>query len=151
MLIFLQPSRLNKRGVIMNLEDWTIHFIRQRDMVSQGLVNYKAEKGRVLCEYKEGKKGVYYYGENLELDRIKKAEQEGDLTFVCLCNEYNFRVLVDNWGLFKQNNRLCFIFLNPGMAEKWIIKPSLHARIADPKTLKKGLRTMYETCMGTPK
>jgi hypothetical protein len=137
--------------MIMDIKEWAVHHIKQKDLVTKDLVSYKEEEGKVLCEYKEGRKATFYCMENLELDKIKKALDNEASNFVCICNEHNFKVLVDNWDLFKTKQNWTFIFLNPEMAEKWIIKPFIHAKVADPSTLKQGLRTMYETCMGTSK
>lgn len=131
----------------MNLKEWVIHYIKQKDLVKNDLIGYKEKDDKVLCDYKEGKKGVYYCNENLELAKIKSVKEDETTMCVCMCNEHNFKMLVENWDLFKKKNNLIFIFLNPSAAEKWIIKPSIHARIADPITLKQGLRTMYDTCM----
>ncbi|KYK25755.1 hypothetical protein AYK26_01945 [Euryarchaeota archaeon SM23-78] len=135
----------------MDLIEWTVHHIKQKDLVKKDLISYKEDKDKILCEYKEGLKGIYYCNENLELDRIKALKSEETATFVCIANEHNFKVLVDNWDLFKTKKNLTFIFLNPKLAEKWIIKPYVHAKIADPISLKQGLRTMYDTCMGASK
>lgn len=135
----------------MDLKEWTIHHIKQKDLIAKDLISYKEEGEKILCEYKEGRKATYYCAENLTLDKIKAVKEDEPFTFVCACNEHNFKVLVDNWDLFKTKKNLTFIFLNPDLAEKWVIKPFVHAKIADPATLKQGLRTMYETCMGTSK
>jgi len=135
----------------MDLTEWAVHYIKQKDLVKKDLVSYKEEKDRVLCEYKEGIKATYYCKENLDLSKIKSVKDDEITFFVCMCNEHNFRILVDNWDLFKKKNNLTFIFLNPNIAEKWIIKPFVHSKIADPATLKQGLRTMYDTCMGVTK
>ena len=135
----------------MDLQEWALQYIKQKDMIKQDLVSYKAEENKVLCEYKEGKKSVFLCKENLELDEIKNIKKDETFFLVCLCNEHNFKVLANNWDLFKTKQNLTFIFLNQNIAEKWIIKPFIHAKIADPKTLKQGLRTMYETCLGTAK
>ena len=135
----------------MDLKEWTIHHIKQKDLVTKDLVSYKEEGDKILCEYKEGRKATYYCWTNLELEKIKIIGNNETATLVCNCNEHNFKVLVDNWNLFKIKQNLTFIFLNPALAEKWVIKPFVHAKIADPSTLKQGLRTMYETCMGTSK
>jgi len=135
----------------MDLKEWAVQYIKQKDMIKQDLVSYKEEENKVLCEYKEGKKAVFICKENLELDNIKNIKKDETFFLVCLCNEHNFKVLADNWDLFKTKQNLTFLYLNPGIAEKWIIKPFIHAKIADPITLKQGLRTMYESCLGTAK
>jgi hypothetical protein len=135
----------------VELKEWTIHHIKQKDALTNDLVSYKEEGEKIICDYKEGRKGIYYCTENLELAKVKVVADNESSTFVCLCNEHNFKMLVDNWDLFKTKKSLTFIFLNPGLAEKWVIKPFVHAKVADPATLKQGLRTMYDTCMGMSK
>ena len=135
----------------MDLKEWAIHYIKQKDLIKKDLISYKEEKDRIVCEYKEGRKGIYLCNENLDLKRIKDIKDNEAVSFVCICNEHNFKILTDNWDLFKTKQNLTFFFLNPNIAEKWIIKPAVHAKIADPATLKQGLRTMYDTCMGTSK
>lgn len=135
----------------MDLIDWVVHHIKQKDLVKNDLISFKQEGEQVLCEYKEGRKATYVCKENLELDKLKKIKEEETAFFVCMANEHNFKTLVNNWDLFKTRKELTFIFLNPKLAEKWIIKPYVHAKIADPATLKQGLRTMYDTCMGANK
>lgn len=135
----------------MDLREWAVHYIKQKDLVKNDLVSYKEEEGRVLCEYKEGIKATYYYKENLKLEKIKAVKDDETAYFVCMCNEHNLKILMNNWDLFKTKKNLVFIFLNLKLAEKWIIKPFVHAKIADPATLKQGLRTMYDICMGIVK
>ncbi len=135
----------------MDLREWAVHYIKQKDLVKNDLVSYKEEEDRVLCEYKERGRATYYCKENLELKKIKAVKDDETAYFVCMCNEHNLKILMDNWDLFKTKKDLVFIFLNPKLAEKWIIKPFVHAKIADPATLKQGLRTMYDTCMGITK
>ena len=130
-----------------DLREWTIHHIKQKDAIKKDLISFKEDQGNIYCEYKEGH-AVYYCWENINLDKIKSIKDQDIAYFVCFCNEHNFKTLVDHWDLFKTKQGFTFIFLNPSLAEKWIIKPFIHAKIADPATLKQGLRTMYETCMG---
>jgi len=132
---------------VNDVKVWTISHIKQKDTIKHDLLNFKEEGNRILCEYKESH-GVYYCQDNLDLADIKKVAQDEAVAFVCLANEHNYKILVDNWDLFKIRPNWTFIFLNLALAEKWIIKPFIHAKIADPTTLKQGLRTMYETCLG---
>ncbi len=131
----------------MDLKLWTTQHIKQKDMLKRDLVSFKEGADSVFCEYKEGH-ATYHCWENLSLDKLKALPENEASYFVCLCNEHNFKLLVENWDLFKTRQNFTFIFLNPSLAEKWVIKPYVHAKIADPSTLKQGLRTMYDTCMG---
>jgi hypothetical protein len=135
---------------MINLKEWTVHHIKQKDLVKKDLISFKEEEDRVVCECKDGNT-TYYCRENLEHEKIKAVPEKDIAYFVCACNEHNFKLLVDNWDLFKTRKDFTFIFLNPSLAERWIIKPYIHAKIADPITLKQGLRTMYNTCLGINK
>jgi hypothetical protein len=137
--------------MIMDLKEWTVHYIKQKDLIKGDLISFKEEDNRIVCTYKEGVKATYYFDDNLDLKKIKDTKHEETCFFVCICNEHDFKILADNWDLFKARPNLTFIFLNPTIAEKWVIKPWVHAKIADPATLKQGLRTMYDTCMGITK
>jgi hypothetical protein len=129
------------------LKDWTIHYIKQKNSVKGDLVKMAEHPNKIVCEYKDHH-AEFYFQENLALDVIKSVGDKEVCFFICTCNEHNFKLLVDNWDLLKTRSGFTFIFLNPGLAEKWIIKPHIHAKVADPATLKQGLRTMYETCLG---
>ncbi|MBN2142960.1 hypothetical protein JW711_06555 [Candidatus Woesearchaeota archaeon] len=131
----------------MDLKNWTVHHIKQKDLVKRDLVSFQEEDGKITCEYKESH-ATFFMQENLDLNKVKSLDAKDVSYLVCLCNEHNFKLLADNWNLLKTLQNLTFIFLNPEFTDKWIIKPFVHAKIADPKTLKQGLRTMYDTCMG---
>ncbi len=131
----------------MDLKEWCVHHIKQKDIIKRNLISYKHEKNKVLCEFKESN-AIYYYEKNLDLNFIKDFDDKKMIFFVCNCNEYNFKLLVDNWNLFKKNSNLTFIFVNESFSDKWIIKPFIHAKIAESSTLKQGLRSMYDLCIG---
>ncbi len=132
---------------MIDLKDWTLHYIKQKDMMKKDLVSCKEEATKILCEHKDYH-SEFYFAENFDLAMIKKLDEKSYSTLICICNEHNFKLLNDNWDLLKTRQNFVFIFLNENHSEKWIIKPYIHARIADPATLKQGLRTMYDTCMG---
>lgn len=131
----------------MDIIEWSIHHIKQRDLVKNNLVSFKQEEDKILCEYKDSK-ATYFCREDLSLEDIKKTDDKEAATFVCRCNEHNFKTLYENWDLFKKKLNLSFIFVNASFTDKWMIKPSVHAKIADPATLKQGLRSMYDLCCG---
>jgi hypothetical protein len=40
---------------------------------------------------------------------------------------------------------LTVIFVNPKLNEKWLLKPAVHAAVADKTSLRLGLQAMYDT------
>jgi hypothetical protein len=130
-----------------DLREWTIHHIKQKDSIRHDLISFKEYEDQVVCEQKDGHI-TYFCWENIDLEKIKGIDPQENAYFVCLCNEHNFKLLVEHWDLFKTREGFSFIFLNPSLAERWLIKPFIHAKVADPATLKQGLRTMYNTCLG---
>jgi hypothetical protein len=134
----------------MDLKDWVIHHIKQKDSIRRDSSVIKVEDSCITCEHKEGI-AKYYCASNLKLELLRAVPESETVYFVCECNEHNFKLLSDHWDLLKLKQALTVIFLNPSLAEKWIIKPFVHAKIADPATLRQGLRTMYDTCIGNAK
>jgi hypothetical protein len=131
----------------MDIKTWTLNHIKQKNSMLGQNPEIKEEENKIKCGYKE-KNVIYNCDENLSLEQIKSIDEKIENYLVCLCNEHNFKLLIDNWNLFKTKPKLTFIFVSPQMDDKFVVKPHIHAKIADPATLKQGLRTMYDTCIG---
>jgi hypothetical protein len=59
-------------------------------------------------------------------------------------------MLVDNWDKLIKFPSLTLYFVNPfsKLDKKWLINPYVHSKICDDKSLKTGLKSMFE--MVTP-
>ena len=135
----------------MTLQEWTITFVKNKDLIKQQLTSVEEKSGVVHTTYKDGKKQEYFmYEKDDDLGKIltalKEAEKDVLLSIhvVCYNTTKNLDVLLKNWQTFAAYQRLTFYFANPKSLTdtKWIINPWLHNRVSDAKNLANGLKSM---------
>lgn len=131
----------------MNSEDqlieWTITYVKYRDLMTKNLLDYKILKNFIEFEFKKGKH-IYYLYDELTNDSLKEIKNEGLVNFVVSNKKKNVKFLVDNWDEIIKNPTLKVIFVNPKINQHWIITPAIHNKIAERKKLKSGLMGLFE-------
>ncbi len=63
-------------------------------------------------------------------------------------NRENVQVIIDNWESALKFEKMVLIFLDDKSGNKWLLRPHVHVKIAEPKTLAQGLMTLFEHSMG---
>ncbi len=56
----------------------------------------------------------------------------------------NLQVLIDHWDQAVAFPKLVFIFVNTAKGNKWLLRPHIHEKIAERKTLAQGLVSLFE-------
>ncbi len=123
-----------------DLKTWCIHYIRSRDAMERKLVSIDEQGDKVVATYKN-RVVTFVPQDVLSVDAAKLS---GIVTVVCLQTIKNFQTLVSGFGEFAKNDQLTVIFLNPAVGDKWVVKPSVHAAVADKSNLKAGLQSLYD-------
>lgn len=133
----------------MNLIDWAVNYVKHKDLVTKNLNGFSVKDSYVEFNFKD-KVHDYFIEESLKIEKIKSIYEKNSghqKTIVCLHRKDNFDFLITHWhDLIKQN--VNFIFVNPEHQDKWIINPMLHNKICDQKSLKQGLKTMFDAAEG---
>ncbi len=126
----------------MDLKGWTEIFLKHRDMSRKQIVKmYETEEGFIV-KTKEAGEHLCAVMEALTKDILKDDKLR---IIVCRNTEENVDRLVSSWEEFSSRNNLLIVFASPITNEKWILNPSLHARIADESSLKQGFMSMAST------
>ena len=125
--------------------DWAYSYLKNRDLIFRKIESMNRKDARIAIKYKDGTSElVVPINELSEL----KLEQVKMKTSVFLPNtKKNLDFLIKNWKKFAKVMELKFVFFNPHSAQenRWIIKPAVHDRISDSKSLKQGLKAMFES------
>jgi hypothetical protein len=131
------------------LSDWTIHYVKNRDLTFRKLVKYieHASDDRIDFEFKD-KIVAHIIADKLSDKTIDAAKKYDHKVIVCMNTEDNFKFLIKNWNRLSEIKNLSILFVNLKVNDKWVINPHTHAMIADPDSIESGLRTMYETANG---
>jgi hypothetical protein len=131
------------------LADWTINYVKNRDLTFRKLVQYKEHTAEDHIDFEFKDKTVTHLIidklSDKALDLAKKYEHK---VIVCLNNEDNFKFLIKHWKLLSDMKNLSLLFVNLKLHDKWVINPHTHSMIADPDSIEFGLRTMFDTANG---
>jgi hypothetical protein len=131
------------------LINWITNFINVKASMSN--IEIKIEKNKenfdLIANYPEKK--VYIIVEPFikDFQDLKTKINKKDHTFIITFNSIeNFNQLLTNWNRLINYENLTIYFINTFSKSdiKWIIKPYMHNKIADQKSLKTGLKSMFE-------
>ncbi|MBN2421759.1 hypothetical protein JXB41_00910 [Candidatus Woesearchaeota archaeon] len=125
----------------MNLLEWAVLYIKNKDLLSKKLVNLEVREKSVVCEFKDYKMSCFVEQDlaDINLDKIRK----GNIIVVCLNKKANVKFLAENWSKFILNPLFKIIFSNPVINDKWIICPYTHDKITEEAALKPGLISLF--------
>lgn len=124
-----------------DLTNWCKNYIQSRDAMERKLVSVDDKGEQLLVTYKN--RVVTFVPQTVLDDSAAKID--GIVTVVTLQTPANFNILLNKFGEFAKNPNLMVIFVNPVVEEKWLLKPHVHAAVADKSSLKAGLTSLYQT------
>lgn len=126
----------------MELIDWTSTFIDNLNSFKRDLENKESKDNEINCMYKARGLVKYIVEPDLKQDIFKRLE--GQVVLVCINKKENLVFVIDNWVHFIKNPKLKIIFANPKINQQWSIIPYTHNSISDQKSLKLGLKSLFE-------
>ena len=130
------------------LQEWIINFIKNKDTLLNTLekIDKNTENFELKVSYKSKEEYIiidpFIKDFNIILEKLDKEKY---ISIVLFNFEDNLNKILDNWKYLAEFEKLTIYFVNMFSAtdQKWIIKPSLHNRIAEQKSLKQGLISMF--------
>ena len=131
------------------LLDWTINFVKNKDIISKKIE--KIENGKdgfdLYVKYKDREQYFIIAANIADIDSIiQKLNNNSYFSIVTLNSKENFDVIIKNWSRLISFKFLNIIFVNlfSDMDKKWIVFPHTHHKICDESSLETGLRAMFE-------
>ena len=122
----------------MELREWTILYVKHKDLFARKLKDYKDEGEKLVFNFKDHTMHAYA----MEQLAVPKAI-EGKTLLTTLHTKENMMFLIKNWNQFAKHAHLTIVFVNPATNEKWFIIPHTHAQIADPN-IEMGIKSLAE-------
>ena len=132
------------------LKDWTINFIKNKDLVQRKIEHIGNGKDSfdIYVKYKDREQFFIVEPSIKDIDAIlKRFNKDSHCTIATLNSKYNFDIVSKNWDKLTSYKFLSIVFANPFSQtdRKWIIFPYTHHMICDESSLKTGLKSMFET------
>ena len=131
------------------LVDWTIDFVKNKDVITKKIENIEKNKNGFDLSIKfKDKEQFFVVAPNIsDLNSIvARINSDSHFCIVTLNSSQNLESLIKNWRRLIEFKFLSIIFVNPfsQLDKKWIIHPYTHHRICDESSLKTGLKSMFE-------
>jgi len=131
------------------LVDWTMNYVKNKDLVLKKLEKIEKEKDGfdLYAKYKD--KENYFVVMPILNDMnslLQRLNGTAHYTIVALNSGENFKTLIENWSKLVHFKFLNMIFVNPfsNLDKRWVIFPHTHDKICDAASLKTGLKSMFE-------
>jgi len=131
------------------LVDWTINFIKNKDIISKKIEHIENGKDGydLYVKYKNREQYFIIVPKIIDIGSIiQKVNNDFHFTIVTLNSKENFDMMCKNWNKLVGFKFLNIIFVNPfsDMDKKWIIFPHTHHKICDEASLETGLKSMFK-------
>ena len=125
------------------MKDWIIHYVETKDVFTKKLKKYDIKDD--IIEFDFGNHNHFYlFQKDLNQEIVGKAKKFDKKTIVCEKNEKNFDFLINNFEDLASISKLILIFLDKNKSRKLLLNPQAHHRISDPKTLKQGIKSLWD-------
>lgn len=130
------------------LIDWTINFVKNKDIVAKKIE--KIENGKdgfdLYVKYKDREQYFLITPNIADIDSIiQKINNNSYFSIVTLNSRENLEIILKNWNRLVDFKFLSIIFVNPfsELDKKWIVFPHVHHKICDEASLENGLKAMF--------
>lgn len=125
----------------MDLREWAREFLRHRDLFARKIVAINDTSSGLSVVYRDRKVDV------IVCDSLAGASPSGEAIIVVPNTRGNLDCLLKRWGEFVGHASLTIYFVNTRSQteQKWVIRPSLHNRVADDESLRQGLMSLFST------
>lgn len=135
------------------LKEWAKTYFLNKDLIMGKKPKVEEKDDYILITNEDGSHVIVIVKESPEkiqpiINRFSELENEHKpikLTLVLLNRMQNIDLIVSGWDELVTKPNLSILFVNPDTNNKWSINPYIHSKIADRKTLKKGLLSLYGT------
>ena len=130
------------------LVDWTINFIKNKDIIAKKIENIENGKDGfdLYVKYKDREQYFIITSNIVDIGSIiQRINDNSYFSIVTLNSKENFEIVLKNWSRLISFKFLSIIFVNPfsELDKKWVIFPHTHNKICDESSLVNGLKSMF--------
>ena len=127
------------------LIDWSVRFLKNRDMMKGEIVKIEKKENGFVINYKDKTK-YYIIVPILDTDILNKIKDDNHYGIFTLNNMGNLGFVVSNWEKLVEFKFLNIYFMNPfsNSDKVWAISPYIHEKVCDKMSLESGLKSMAE-------
>lgn len=127
------------------LSEWTINFIKNKDIHTMSIKDIKKEKNEITIKYIDKEETYIVDPYFTDINNILEKKEDNYTVLVVLNKKKNLDLIIKNWTRLIKYKNLRIILVNPfsELEKKWILNPYFHNKVADMESLKKGLTSLF--------
>ena len=131
------------------LLDWTISFVKNKDIMSKKIEKIENEKDGfdLYVKYNDKEQYLIIVPVIKDIDSVmQRLGNNAYFSIVTLNSKENLGIILKSWNKLISFKFLSIIFVNPfsELDKKWIVFPYTHNKISDESSLESGLKSMFE-------
>ena len=131
------------------LKEWTINYIKNKDILTKSIESIEEKKDGwdLVIKTKTGEKYCIVKPVIDDIDEIIKKLDDNFVMLVVFNKKQNLDFVLENWSKIVDFPKFSIVFVNPDseLEKKWIIYPYTHNKITEKASLKKGLKSLFQT------
>ncbi len=125
------------------LREWAYSYFRHKDLFTRSIKELRTEDSGLILVRKNGNTEHILCTKTLDPASLPS---EGKRAYIITEDtKRNLDVLVDSWGVFKSRPDLLVIFVDMHQSTRWLLFPHTHARISDPKKIRRSLKALSDS------
>ncbi|MBI3034234.1 hypothetical protein HYY72_03665 [Candidatus Woesearchaeota archaeon] len=123
------------------LSRWTYNYIKYKDAILKRIISIERKESGFLAVYKDRRVS---YEIMASLKDFSNAANES--TIVTFNTIENFHLMLNEWKKLVEK-KLTIVLINPlsKLDEKWTVATHVHDSVCDKGSIKRGLKTMFES------
>ncbi len=131
------------------LKEWALNYIKNRDLLVKQIEKIEENKDGwdIVVTARSGLKFYLIVPKMENFEKILERVNNHHLTVVAFNTKENLDIMIENWSKVKDHEHLAIMFVNPNseLDKKWLVFPYTHHKITEKASLKKGLKTLFNT------
>ena len=131
------------------LKEWALNYVKNKDLLVRQIekIEENKEGWDIVVTTKSGEKFYLVIPKIDDFKKIMEKVKGHHLTIVVFNTKENLDAVMENWGKVKDHEHLAIMFVNPDsqLDKKWVVFPYTHHKVTEKASLKRGLKTLFQT------
>lgn len=131
------------------LKEWTVNYLKNKDLFTRNIEKIEGKKDGwdLIIKTKTGDKYCLIQPVIENINEIIKKLDDSFVKLVVFNKKANLNIIIENWSKIIDFPKFSIMFVNPNseLEKKWVIFPYTHNKITEKVSLKRGLKTLFQT------
>ncbi len=120
------------------LTEMGLYLVKSLDAIKRQILTIVPNSDGAIVTFKDGTSAP------VKITPVLSSHLFCNGTVIVANTKNNVETLIGEWQRALSFEKMTLIFLDEKTGNKWLLRPHIHAKIAEPKTIAQGLLALYE-------